>query len=109
MKASILRIPVSGLSHIKNAGILNSIEKGSHLYLKPIHDNAYDEYAVAVCADEECEHQLGWIPKGPNIVIHNLIEAGYNISAVCTGNDPAANSAVRLHVMVWLDTEAEEV
>jgi hypothetical protein len=105
MKASILRTPVSGLSHTKFASTLADLAKGDPLFLKAIGDNEYDPFAIAVCADPEHELQLGWIPKGKNEVLHNLIEQGFHISAVCSGNDPLANREVRLHVMVWLDTE----
>ena len=57
--------------------ILPYLSPGNVLTLEAITDNLYDEYAVAVFYQSQ---YIGWIPKGENMVIHNLLLNNINIS-----------------------------
>ena len=75
-------ITVAGTTHIKNIEELSeNIDEGTELRLEHDNGNRYDRYAVALYLGDE---RVGFVPKGENEIIANLLDAGTPLVATVT-------------------------
>ena len=75
-------ITVAGTTHIKNIDELSdSIDIGTELRLEHDKENKYDKYAVALYLGDE---RVGFVPRGENEIIANLLDAGTPLVAIVT-------------------------
>ena len=78
-------ITVAGTSHIENIEELaEDIEVGTKLHLEHDKNNEHDCYAVALYHDGE---RIGYLPRGENEIIANLLDAGTQLIAVVTNTE----------------------
>ncbi len=83
--------------------VWEELKVGTTLRLERDKENRFDPYAVMVVYDkEDDEYLLGYIPRGENETISNLLEMGWGNIFECRINkiDPEVHPEEQVHLII---------
>ena len=92
--------PVAGFQHHQGAEVWPQLRQGMTLDLFRQPQNKYDRRAVAVLWRET---QLGYLPRGENHAVSNMLDNGQPLLARITRLSNDANPWRRIEIEVFID------